>query len=126
MTRFWIGVGILAVLLLSSVLLGLQMKNLHKDISQQLSLAAEQALEGKWEEATARSEKAFQSWKRHRKFAASLSDHEPLEEMDRMFDQMQIYQRQHMTTEYAAVCTLLSRGAEAMGESGSLTWWNFL
>lgn len=125
MTRFWLGVGILAVLLFSSLVFGVQMKDLNEGLSQQLSQAAEQALAENWEEATTLSAQAFQSWNKHRKFAASLADHEPLEEMDRMFDQLQVYKNRRMATEYAALCALLSRQAEAMGESSSLTWWNF-
>ena len=115
MTRFWIGVGILAALLASSLLLGCRMENLNEEISTQLSQAAEQVLAENWEEATALSEKAFQRWKDHRKFAASLADHEPLEEMDRLFAQLQVYRRQRMATEYAALCTRLSRQADLYG-----------
>ena len=125
MTRFWLGVGILVSLLFSGLVLGVQMTGLNEDLSQQLSQAAGKALEENWEEAAGLSKQAFRQWKKHRRFAASLTDHEPLEEMDRMFDQLQIYEARRMTTEYAALCKLLSRQTEAMGEEHRLTWWNF-
>ena len=125
MTRFWWGFGILAALLLSGLLLGKGMEKLNGDISQQLSQAAEYALAEDWEEAIGLSREAYAAWQKHRRFAASLADHEPLEELDRMFRQLQIYENRRMTTEYAAICTLLSKQAEAMGEGHRLTWWNF-
>lgn len=125
MTRFWLGVGLLAALLLSGLLLGKGMEKLNGDISQQLSQAAEYALSEQWDAATELSSKAFSSWQKHRRFAASLTDHEPLEELDRMFRQLQIYEERRMTVEFAALCTLLSKQAEAMGEGHQLVWWNF-
>lgn len=125
MNRFWLGVGILAVLLISSLIPGSLLIRQNKALSVQLSDAAQQALEENWQEAIILSEQASRQWKKHRHFAAALTDHEPLEEMDRMFAQLQIYQHCRMKTEYAALCTLLSRQAEAMGESVRLTWWSF-
>ena len=125
MNRFWLGVGILAVLLISCLIPGSLLIRQNEALSVQLSDAAQQALEENWQEAIRLSEQASRQWKKHRRFAASLADHEPLEEMDRMFAQLQIYQRCRMKTEYAALCTLLSRQAEAMGESVQLTWWSF-
>lgn len=125
MTRFWLGLGVLAALLVSGFLLGKKMEMLNSEISCQLSQAAEYALAEEWAEAETFSQEAFQTWQQHRRFAASLTAHEPLEELDRMFDQLQIYEARRMTTEYAALCTLLSNLTEAMGEGHRLTWWNF-
>ena len=125
MKRFWLGLGILAAVLCLSLALGVLLSRQHEALSLQMSRAARQALNGNWTEAVRLSEEASRQWQRHRHFTAALTDHEPLEELDRMFAQLKVYERQTMTAEYAALCTLLSRQAEAMGEVGRLAWWNF-
>ena len=50
MNRFWLGVGILAVLLISSLIPGGLLIRQNEALSVQLSNAAQQALEENWQD----------------------------------------------------------------------------
>ena len=126
MKRFWLGVGILAVLLAAGIGLSAGIIAVHTGLSEDLDLACEAVQKGDWDTAVTLAESAKAGWLRHRRFVASLVDHEPLEQMDSLFSELEIYRHQQLPTDYAAVCTHLSHLSEAIGESHALTWWNLL
>ena len=126
MKRFWLGIGILAVLLAAGIGLTVGITAVHTKLSRDLDGACEAVQKGDWDAAVALAESAKASWMRCRRFVASFVDHEPLEQMDSLFSELEIYRNQHLPTDYAAVCTHLSHLSEAIGESHALTWWNLL
>ena len=126
MKRFWLGVGILMVLLAAGAGLSLNIAGVHNKLSEDLNAACEAVQQGDWDRAVSLAESAKASWSRHRRFVASFVDHEPLEQINTLFSELEIYRHQQLPTDYAAVCTHLSRLSEAIGESHALTWWNLL
>ena len=126
MKRFWLGVGILAVLLAAGIGLSTQITAVHSKLSRDLSGACQAVQTGDWDTAVTLAESAKARWLRCRRFVASFVDHEPLEQMDSLFSELEIYRPQQLPTDYAAVCTHLSHLSEAIGESHALTWWNLL
>ena len=94
-------------------------------MKQVMTRAAEAAVREDWVTARACAEKARERWQKHRRYAAALLDHGPLEETDALFAELEIYDKRSMAADFAAVCALLARQAEAMGESQRLSWWSF-
>ena len=126
MKRLWLGVAVLAVFLAASLLLSWYLPGLHREIAQELSAAAKAVEKSDWEEATRLAGGAKQRWERCRHFVASFTDHEPLENMDSLFEELEIYRTEKLPIDYAATCIQLSQLCLAIAESHCLTWWNLL
>ncbi len=126
MKRLWIGVGFLAVMLVAGIYLTGLFDRIHTPLSEDLRQASQLAMDGDWEKATALTQKARADWKQCRKFIAAVADHEPLEEMENLLEQLDVYADQRRTADFSALCVELASLADAMLESQQLTWWNFL
>ena len=126
MKRIWLGIGLLLVFLLVGCLLTFSFHRIHAPMAKILEDASQQALEGHWESACESATEARQRWDKYRNFTAAVADHAPLEEMDALFSQLEIYIRLNWQGEFAALCMQLSQMAAAMEESQALTWWTML
>lgn len=125
MKRLWIGVGFLIVMLAVAIVLTVLFDRIHTPLAADLQEAAQLAMAQNWEKATALTQQARADWKRYREFIAAVADHEPLEKMEYLLDQLQVYAKLHRTADFSATCVELAALADAMLESQSLTWWNF-
>lgn len=126
MKRLWIGIIILAVLLAAGIGLSIGIPALHSRLSEALTSACDAAEKGDWETALSLANSAKADWERYQHFVAAFVDHEPLEQMDRLFSELEVYRNQRLPAEYAAVCAHLSHLSKAIGESHALTWWSLL
>ena len=126
MKRLWIGVAVLAVLLGLSAVMSCSLSRLHRELAQELDKAGQAAMAEDWETADAFLSAAGQRWQKYRRFCASFTDHEPLEQVDSLFAQLSVCRTLSLPTDYALICTQLSELSRAIGESHSFTWWNFL
>ena len=126
MKRIWLGVSLLLVFLVAGCLLTYSFHRVHAPLAAVLEEASEQALAGNWERACTSAADARQRWDKYRNLTAAVADHAPLEEMDALFSQVEIYVRLNWQGEFAALCMQLSQMAAAMEESQALTWWTFL
>lgn len=126
MRRLWIGVGFLAVILAVGIVLTVAFGRIHTPISEDLRQASQQALEQNWEKATALADSARAAWGKYQNFVAAVADHEPLEQMRSLLEQLQVYAQQHRTADFSAVCVELASMAEAILESQKIMWWNLL
>ena len=126
MKRMWIGIGLLAGILIAGIWLWVSLGSLHGRLSDDLTQAAELARQENWQEATAVVGDARARWEKHRYTTAAFTEHAPLEQMDTLFAELEIYAKEQLSTEYAVVCIQLSRLAEAVEESLSLKWWSLL
>ena len=126
MKRLWIGITILSLLLAVGIGTTIFATRTQQEISQTLSQASESALEGKWQEAKNLSQNAKQKWERCRKVTASISDHEPMEEIDDLFSQMEIYLITNQPLPFSVCCASLSVLTEAIGEAHAVNWWSLL
>ena len=126
MKRMWIGVVLLAVLLVSGLLAAEFMEKTHGPIVSDLKQAADAAMEGSWGRAEALTARARKSWDKHRFLTAAFADHGPMEEIDALFAQLEAYREAGDTLGFAAVCAALSKQLEAMGDAHELSWWNLL
>ena len=126
MKRSWIGAGMLGVLLALGLLSARTMVSIHEPISRDLTTAGEYALTENWEQALAFSRQAAQSWEQTEIFRACFADHNPTEEIDACFAQLEIYGRMKEETAFAAACGETARKISAVGEAHKLIWQNFL
>lgn len=126
MKRLWIGVVLLAALLLAGILMTGAFRLYFRSLSQNLDLAAAAAMKEDWvkaEEGTAQAKKA---WERKRNLIAAVADHEPVEEMDNLFAQLEFAGAQQETYEFTALCCQVASLAKAFVDSQSIQWWNLL
>lgn len=126
MKRCWIGLGLLLVLLAGGLLVTWHMGSCHRGIGAELEQAARYAQLGNWEEAADAAGDAYEDWQEEWHFSAAFADHEPMEEIDAMFAQLNAYLAARDAVSFAALCGQLSRQVEAMGDAHGLTWWNLL
>ena len=126
MKRLWLGVVLLAAMLVLGILTAIGMTRLHDPISEELSRASQAALDDRWEEADALWHHAEKQWRRSWPLTASVADHEPMENIDALFAELRVYAREKEAEHFAACCANLSMLTEAMGEAHAINWWNLL
>lgn len=126
MGRLWIGIGILVVLLVMGIGLLWGSGVFFEELAQDLERAGELALAENWQAAGEKVEKSREKWEQYRRFWASFTDHEPVEQMQNLFSQLELYQVRQLEVDFAAVCRNLAHLAEAIDEAHSLRWWSVL
>ena len=126
MKRLWIGMTILSVLLAIGIGTTIFATRTQSDISQKLNQASEAALEGKWQEARILSQDAKEKWETYRNATAAIADHEPMEEIDDLFSQMEVYWLTQQQVPFSVCCASLSVLTEAIGEAHAINWWSLL
>lgn len=126
MNRLWIGIGLLIVLLAGGVGLLWGSGVFFGDFSQTVEEAGNSALAGDWVTAGQKMEKSRNQWEKYRRLWASFTDHEPVEQVQALFSQLELYNKQKRDVEFASACKALAHVAEAIEESHSLRWWSVL
>ncbi|MDD6201152.1 MAG: DUF4363 family protein [Firmicutes bacterium] len=126
MKRLWVGIGCLAVILAMGIFLWIAFGQLHGSLARDLRQAGTLAEAGEWERATDLTHRCRSDWERYRKWVSAFADHEPVEEMEAQFAQLEAYAAAREQAEFSALCARLATMAEAMGDSQRLTWWSLL
>lgn len=126
MKRGWLGVILLIVLLIAGVLIQLGMDSLHGRNAQRLEQAAAASLEENWEQAETLALQAREGWLSGYRMTASVADHAPMDEIDRLYAELLVYLRQRETVHFAATCAQLARLTQAMGEAHRFSLGNLL
>lgn len=126
MKRLWVGVLILLLLLGAGIGITVFADHVHTGISDTLGQAADAALAGDWNTATELSAAARNRWTTYRNITASIADHEPMEEIDSLFSQLEVYETTRQALSFSACCEALCVFTKAIGESQSVSWWSLL
>lgn len=126
MKRCWFGFILLVILLLGGVFSSKTLIDNQKEISTHLRQAAEAAADEDWEAAKSTLTAAREKWEKGWHFTASFADHEPMEDIDSLFAQAEIYLRSQNPEALAAVCAELVCSVDDIGEAHALNWWNLL
>lgn len=124
MKRLWIGIGLMAVMLLAGILTPVILEKSHTPVVEDLGRAAELALEENWEGAARFSRRAEEKWQKTRPVTASFADHEPMDEIEALFAQLKIYGRVGDRVAYSSTCVYLASQLDALGDYHNLTLWN--
>ena len=126
MKRLQIGIGVLLVLLISGITVSWFMANMHRPLARQLQQAAQAAMAEDWPSALAQAGNARQSWVDRQHLVAAFADHTPMDALEGLFAELEIYAQAREKEHFAATCVQLAQLAEAMADSHSPTWWNLL
>ena len=126
MKRFWLGIGILFVLVVLGVTATVGMHRICDPLTHQLEQAAQAAQAGQWEQALRLSGDARARWEHFRKLSASVTSHEPMEEADALFQMLEVFYQQRDQAHFAECCVHLASLTDAISESQSVYWWTVL
>ncbi len=126
MRRLWIGIGILAVLMGAGLGITLGMEAVHTPMAEELRQASQAAQAENWEQAEALTARARARWEKHWLFTAAVADHTPMDEMDSLFSELEVYLQSREAPHFAATALSLCQMAEAMADSHTPYWWNVL
>ena len=126
MKRGWIGFLLLVSLLAGGTLSAWDLSSQQEPLEKVLAEASQCALTDDWERALALAEQAEREWERRWRLTAVFSDHGPMEEIDGMLAQLEVYAQAQDPLSFAALCAELSREMAAVGDSHVPTWWNLL
>lgn len=126
MKRSWIGFFLLLVLLGAGILATWSMAEIHEPIGEELQLAAEGSLENNWGKAAFHTVRARKEWEKWNLLRATLTDHDPTEEIDALFAALEVYGSCREEMAFAALCRELAKKIEAIGDAHSLVWKNIL
>lgn len=124
MSRLWIGVAILVILLSLGLSAALATDRFQADVSLALVAAGDAAAAGEWHRAETHFFQAEAIWRRHRSLNAAITDHAPMEEIDRFFLQGTVYLEERSRKDFRACCRALSCLVEAVAEAQAITWWS--
>ena len=120
MSRFRIGMGLLAVLLGVSLWAQSRMKAIQAPIAGQITQAEALAAGGSWPQAAAAVTRAREGWEESRTFVAALADHQPMEDIESLFTALEAYGQERDSSEFRAACRELARRIRAMEEAQKL------
>ena len=124
--RFWIGVGLLLLLLAVGIWSSWLTGSIHDPISDTLQQASQITLDGDLEQGLQLISKAHDAWKARWHLTACITDHDPMEEIDSVFAQAQAYGQAKNSAAFAACCARLSKLVEAMMDVQQLRLWNLM
>jgi hypothetical protein len=126
MKRFWIGIGLLVAILAAGLWAGNRMRRVHIPCAADLEQAAACAMAEDWAGATALTDRAKQLWQENWRTSAAISNHQPLDEIDALFEELEIYRAREETAAYCASCLYLSERVRDLSNSFRVNWWNLL
>lgn len=126
MARGWFGLVLLIVFFLLGFAVSAAMDDAHSSTEALLIQAAEQTLSGSFEKAVAFGMEAKQQWEDHWNGTATVADHSPMDEVDALFGELEVYAKAEEKPHFAAVCKELSRRIRSFTDAHRFSWWNVL
>ena len=124
--RFLLGLAILILVLAFAIGAAISMKAIHAPGEEALAQAARFALAGDMEQAVPLARGAYQRWQKYRGITAAFADHSPMDDTERLFQEMQVYAVAGEAPHFAACCTQLSAMLKAMYETHRFSLKNIL
>lgn len=124
MGRFWLGVSLLAAFLVLSLFVGFAIEQAQNPIAAQLEQATAACLRGDSEAGYRLARQARHNWQTCWHWVAAVSDHAPIDEIDSLFSQVEVYAQAGQPEAFAAYCARLSQLVLAVSEAHSLHLWN--
>ena len=126
MKRIWIGIVLLGALLVGGLWAGEFMGQAHIPVARDVQRAGELALQGDWELAQALAKRGQDRWETKWPVTAAIADHEPMDEIDALFAQLETYGKTRDSAAYSAVCGHLGSLLEALSQGHRCKWWNLM
>lgn len=126
MRRFWFGLLLLTVLLVGGIFLGLWVDSTFTALSKDMAKACDLAVQEQLLQADHIVSITYNRWLDCRKATAAIADHTPMEEIDQLFRELEVYMQAEEGIHYAATCAQLGALLQAMADSHSVSWWQLL
>ncbi len=126
MRRLVMGIGILALLLTLSAGVAWTMDRIHSPVAQRLHQAAQAADREDWAQAQQLITAAKERWEQYWHFTAAVADHTPMDDLDGLWGELEVYLQHREQPHFSATCRHLAQLAEAMADSQLPTWWNII
>ena len=126
MGKGWLGAGLLAVFLILGLCLSAFADKVCLPTESLLEHAAEKTLSGDFSGGIALGAEARTRWENQWSAIASMADHEPMDEVDALFAEMEIYARAGEQPHFAACCKQLARRIHSFADVHRFIWWNML
>ena len=123
--RFYLGIGILVLLLVVGIFCGSWINKANNQVVQYLSQAEEAVRAENGEHALALTRQAQKLWKQTWHRIAMVADHTSMDEIDGLFAQMEYY-AQDGAALFGANCARVRELVSAVSDGHQLTWWNLL
>ncbi len=124
--RFWLGAALLGLFLVFGFLISAKMTALHYEAAKALDQAADMTLAGDFDGGCEKAFRAYDIWLDCRKFTASVADHSPMDDVEQLFAEMEVYAKTEEKPHFAACCRQLGVMLRSMYDAHRPTWWNFL
>ena len=126
MIRGWFGLGILLVFLVLGFVTAGVVDHAHLPTEELLAQAAEKVLDGDFEAGVALGKEAKSRWDRHWNGTATVADHSPMDDIDALFAEMEVYAQAKEEPHFATCCQELSQRIQAVAGAHRFSWWNIL
>ncbi len=126
MARGWFGAAILAVFLVFGFVVSGTMDNAHEPACDMLTQAADMTLAGNFDGAIPLAMEAKNRWEKAWNGTAVVADHSPMDDVDALFAEMEIYAKTGEEPHFAACCRELAKRVEAVADAHKFSWWNVL
>lgn len=126
MKRLILGILILAILLALGIIVSAVFCMIHEPTAQLLEDASKASLTENWKQATALTDQARQRWQDHWHFTATFADHAPMEEIDSLFAQLEVFAAEKNNQQFPALCARLSELTQAIADIHAFRWWTLL
>lgn len=124
--RFYLGVGVLVLFLILGLASLFFLSHVHAPISEQLALAQQASLSGDLTEGADLARQAKAIWKNYWFATAAFADHTPMDEIDGLFGELEVYAQAKENVHFAACCANLAQKVQAITDAHSPAWWNLL
>ena len=124
--RFILGLAILILVLALAIGTAIGMKAIHAPGEAALKEAAELTLAGDFAQAVPLARGAYSRWQKYRPITAAFADHNPMDDTERLFQEMLVYAEEGEEPHFAACCTQLSALLRAMYETHGFSLKNIL
>lgn len=119
MKRIWFGVALLALMLALGLGSSALMKKTWQKQSENLNHAASFAVEGDWATARTLQQEAKAEWEKKQLLVAALCRHEPIDEIEGLFAQLDVFSETRRAVSFSSTCVYLSRQLDSLGQSHS-------
>ena len=124
--RFYLGLFLLAVLLVLGLLTGWAANRSLAPVVEDLNRATQALLNGDFTAGARLARQAKVTWQNRWRYMAAIADHAPMDEIDGLFSQAEYYVNAFDNTRLGACCARLGELVEAIADAHRLNWWNIL